>query len=55
MARRLSVPVEWLRTEANLGRIHHYRLGKIILFDPAEVAMTLTQQLLRKCEGDKDE
>ena len=36
-ARRLGVPPTWLLQRARERRVPHYRIGKYIRFDPAEV------------------
>jgi hypothetical protein len=41
MARRLRVPVAWLRAEADAGRIPHLRAGRAILVSPVAVASAL--------------
>lgn len=43
MARRLRVPVAWLRNEAEAGRIPHLQAGKALLFDASTV-----ESILRK-------
>ncbi|MCE9589088.1 MAG: helix-turn-helix domain-containing protein [Planctomycetes bacterium] len=40
-ARRLGVPVAWLRSEAQAGRVPHLRAGRRWLFDPDVVARVL--------------
>jgi hypothetical protein len=42
MARRLGVPSEWLREQANRGRIPHLRAGDRYLFDPDVVESIIT-------------
>jgi excisionase family DNA binding protein len=46
MARRLRVPVSWLRQECEAGRIPHIRAGKAVLFNPEAVE----RMLLRRAE-----
>ena len=41
MARRLRVPVRWLRAEAEAGRIPHVRAENVLLFDPGTVERVL--------------
>ena len=51
LARRLRVPVAWLREEANAGRIPHLRAGPRLLFDPEIVE----HELLKRARGNLDE
>lgn len=44
IANRLRVPVSWLRTEAEAGRIPHLRAGRAILFDVDTVIAILIQR-----------
>lgn len=46
-ARWLGVPEEWLRLEAEAGRVPHLRIGERILFNPDKVE----QELLRRMRG----
>ena len=48
MARRLRVPVAWLRTEAETGRIPHLKAGKVLLFDPETVERILHERAQRE-------
>ncbi len=48
MARRLRVPVTWLRVEAEAGRIPHLRAGKVLLFDPDTVEHLLAERARRE-------
>lgn len=41
MARRLRVPLRWLKAEADAGRIPHVRAEKAYLFDPDSVERVL--------------
>lgn len=41
MARRLRVPVRWLKAEAEAGRIPHVRADRVLLFDPETVEAVL--------------
>ena len=50
MARRLRVPVRWLRAEAEAGRLPHVKAESVYLFDPAAVEAAL---LARAREGGK--
>jgi hypothetical protein len=43
-ARRLRVPVGWLRDEALAGRVPHLRAGRVLLFD----LQTLERVLLER-------
>lgn len=53
MARRLRVPVQWLRAEAEAGRIPHLRAGKAFLFDPATVEQVLIERARGRTGGAK--
>ncbi len=44
MARRLGVPVRWLRAEADAGRIPHLRAENVLLFDPNAVERELRKR-----------
>ena len=44
MARRLRVPVKWLREEAETGRVPCLMAGKAILFDPEAVECVLLER-----------
>jgi hypothetical protein len=44
MARRLRVPVRWLRSEAEAGRIPHVQAERVLLFDPATVERVLVER-----------
>lgn len=44
MARRLRVPVRWLRTEAESGRIPHVKAERVYLFDPDTVEHVLLER-----------
>lgn len=48
MARILRVPVGWLRTEAEAGRVPHLRAGAVILFDPMAVQRVLVARAGRR-------
>jgi hypothetical protein len=50
MARRLRVPVRWLRDEADAGRIPHLKAGKVFLFDP----LTVERVLLERARAEKE-
>ena len=41
MARRMRVPVKWLRGEAEAGKVPHLRADKVLLFDPKTVERVL--------------
>ena len=43
MARRLHVPVQWLREQAEAGNIPHLKAGRALLFDPEAVERVLLQ------------
>ena len=44
MARRVRVPVRWLRAEAEAGRVPCLKADKAILFDAAEVERVLLKR-----------
>lgn len=44
MARRLRVPVKWLRDEADAGRLPHLKAGRAVLFDPDAVESVLCER-----------
>jgi excisionase family DNA binding protein len=44
MARRLRVPVNWLREEATSGRLPHIRAGKVFLFNADTVEKILIKR-----------
>ena len=44
MARRLRVPVKWLRGEADANRVPHLRADTVLLFDPEAVEHVLWQR-----------
>jgi len=44
MARRLRVPVKWLREEAEAGRVPHLKAGRAILFDPEATEAALVKR-----------
>ena len=44
MARRLRVPVRWLRSEAEAGRIPHIKAERVLLFDPEAVERVLLER-----------
>lgn len=45
MARRLRVPIRWLRSEAEAGRLPHLKAGATtILFDPEIVEKLLLER-----------
>jgi hypothetical protein len=48
MARRLRVPVKWLREEAAAGRVPHLRADKALLFDPDAVERVLLERAGRE-------
>lgn len=50
MARRLRVPVAWLRQECKAGRIPHVPAGKAFLFNPEAVEIALLQRAERTPE-----
>jgi hypothetical protein len=44
MARRLRIPVTWLRGEAEANRMPHVKAGKVFLFDPETVERVLLER-----------
>jgi hypothetical protein len=44
MARRLRVPVRWLRAEAEAGRIPHVQAERALLFDAETVEAVLLER-----------
>ena len=44
MARRLRVPVRWLRGEAEAGRVPCLKAGRVFLFSPAAVEAALVER-----------
>ena len=52
MARRLRIPMNWLRAECEAGRLPHLRAGRAILFDPEAVDRVLAERA--RCEGVRD-
>jgi hypothetical protein len=51
MARRLRVPVRWLRAEAEAGRIPHVQAERVLLFDPDTVEAVLLHRAQGLQEG----
>ena len=49
MARRLRVPVKWLRDEADAGRVPHLKAGKAVLFAPEAVEKALLERATLAC------
>ncbi len=54
MARRLGVSQQWLRTEADAGRVPCLKAGKRYLFNAAAVAETLAAQAADSRQGVAD-
>lgn len=44
MARRVMVPLEWLRREAEANRVPHLRAGRQFLFHPQAVERVLAER-----------
>ena len=44
MARRLGVPILWLRAEAEAGRVPHLRTGSGMLFDSETIERILSDR-----------
>lgn len=55
MARRLRVPVGWLREEAEAGRIPAIKAGRVFLFDPETTERVLVERARQQREGAADE
>ncbi len=53
-ARRLRVPVSWLRAEALAGRIPHLQAGPRLLFDVGTVERLLIERAKAKPQGVSD-
>ena len=51
MARRLRVPVHWLRDEAEAGRVPSIKADRVFLFDPEAVESALVERA-RQPAGD---
>lgn len=51
MARRLRVPVRWLKAEADAGRIPHVLAEQVYLFDPETVEAVLLNRARGKQQG----
>ncbi len=54
MARLLRVPVAWLRSEAEAGRVPHLKAGKQLLFDAETVQRILRERATGKTKGVDD-
>ncbi len=50
MARRLRVPVRWLKAEAEAGRLPHVQAERVLLFDPEAVEKVLAERARRLVE-----
>jgi hypothetical protein len=50
MARRLRVPVRWLRAEAEGGRVPHLKAERVFLFNPQAVEQALVLRAIRPPE-----
>jgi len=55
VARRLRVPVRWLRSEAESGRVPSLRAGNQFLCDPEAVEVALLERARQRGEGRRDE
>ena len=55
MARRLRVPVKWLRTEAEAGRVPHVKAERVYLFDPDAVERVLIERAQHTDKGLQNE
>ena len=53
MARRLRVPVRWLRAEAELNRLPHVKAERQLLFDPEAVEQVLISRARQAPGGAK--
>lgn len=51
MARYLGVPVGWLKSEADAGRIPHLKAGRSYLFNPEAVEAVLAKRAAEPKEG----
>lgn len=54
MARRVGVSQEWLRTEADAGRVPCLKAGKRYLFNSVAVAEALAAQAAQSRQGVPD-
>lgn len=50
MARKIGVPVQWLKDEAEAKRIPSLKAGRVFLFDP----QTTEQVLVERARGTRD-
>lgn len=53
MARRLGVPVRWLRAEAEAGRIPALKAENVFLFDPDIVIDRLAERARKGANDDR--
>ena len=51
VARQLRVPLEWLRAEAEAGRVPHLQAGRQILMDTETVERALLQRAREPVEA----
>lgn len=51
MSRKLGVTQQWLRREAEAGRVPHLRAGHRYLFDPGTVEVVLARRASQAPEG----
>ena len=52
MARRLHVPLRWLRAEAKAGRIPHVQAERVLLFDASTVERVLIERARQAENGE---
>lgn len=50
MSRKLGVTQQWLRDEADAGRVPHLRAGRRYLFDPSAVETALARRAAQSPE-----
>jgi excisionase family DNA binding protein len=51
LAKALGLPEEWIRAEADAGRIPHLRIGKRYRFNRDAVTRNLSERAARSGEG----
>lgn len=55
MADLLGVRADWLKEQAQAGRIPHLKAGRVLLFNPEAVIPVLAEMAARGREGATDE
>ncbi|MFK7883621.1 MAG: hypothetical protein AB8F26_05490 [Phycisphaerales bacterium] len=54
MADSLGVRTDWLKAQADEGRIPHLKAGRVLLFNPEAVLIALARQAAQGVEGVAD-